>query len=158
MRESRRQKILRTAEPHLQPGEQAEVIALAKVGSFPVKKNLAMGAVSAVASAALGGGVIVIFAQSETYMLLTDRQLLLFAANRQTGGPGKHRASIPREAITPTVLRDSLFFDVRLDVAGSDKEIRLKFPPLPPSGKQLGRQLVASLASSTQISLQENQP
>jgi hypothetical protein len=158
MRESRRQKILRTAEPHLQPGEQAEVIALAKVGSFPVKKNLAMGAVAAVASAALGGGVIVIFAQSETYMLLTDRQLLLFAANRQTGGPGKHRASIPREAITPTVLKDSLFFDVRLDVAGADKEIRLKFPPLPPSGKQLGRQLVASLASSTQISLQEYQP
>jgi hypothetical protein len=56
MRESRRQKILRTAEPHMQPGEQAEVIALAKVGSSPVKKNLAMGAVTAVAGAALGGG------------------------------------------------------------------------------------------------------
>ena len=142
----------------MQPGEQAQVIALAKVGSSPVKKNLAMGAVAAVAGAALGGGVIVVFAQSETYMLLTDRQLLLFAANRQTGAPGKHRASIPREAITPTVLKDGLFFDVRLDVAGSDKEIRLKFPPLPPSGKSLGRQLVASLASSTQMSVQQNQP
>ena len=117
-----------------------------------------MAAATAVAGAALGGGVIVVFAQSETYMPLTDRQLLLFAANRQTGAPGKHRASIPREAITPSVLKDGLFFNVRLDVAGSDKEIRLKFPPLPPSGKRLGRQLVASLASSTQMSVQENQP
>jgi hypothetical protein len=123
-----------------------------------VGRAFRVAAATAVAGAALGGGVIVVFAQSETYMLLTDRQLLLFAANRQTGAPGKHRASIPREAITPSVLKDGLFFNVRLDVTGSDKEIRLKFPPLPPSGKWLGRQLVASLASSTQMSVQQNQP
>jgi len=135
----------------VQPGEQAEVIAMAKVGSYPLKANLALGAAAVVAGAALGGGVITLFAQSETYMLLTDRQLLFFATNRQTGAPGKYRASIPREAITPTVLKGGLFFNVRLDVAGSDKEIRLKFPPLPPSAKQLGRQLVASLAGSTHV-------
>lgn len=145
MRESRRQKVLSTARPHMQPGEQPEIIALAKVGSFPIKKNAAAAAVSVAASVALGGGVIVGFVPSETYMLLTDKQLLFFAANRQTGAPGKHRASVPREAITATVLKDGLFLDVRLDVAGSDKEIRLKFPPLPPSGKKLGRQLIAAL-------------
>lgn len=108
MRESRRGKVLRAAGPLLQPGERAEIITLAKVGTVPVKKNVASFAVSAAVSVALGGTVFVAFAPSETYMLLTDRQLLFFASNRQTGGPGPHRASIQREAITPTVLKDSL--------------------------------------------------
>ena len=147
MRKSRRQKVLRTAEPHIQPGEQAEVIAMAKVGSFPVKKNLAAGVAAAAIGAAFGGTAIMAFAQSETYMLLTDRQLLFFAANRQTGAPGKHRASVPREAVKPTVVKDGLFLSILLNIEGADKEIRLKFAPLPPSGRKLGRQLVASLQS-----------
>lgn len=145
MRESRRKKVLRTAEPHIRPGERAEIIAMAKVGSFPVKKNLAAGAAAVAIGAALGGSVIVAFAPSETYMLLTDRQLLFFAANRQTGGPGEYRAGVPRAAIRPSVVKDGLMLTVRLGIEGSDKEILLKFPPLPPSGKRLGRELVASL-------------
>ena len=145
MRESRRRKVLRAAGPLMQPGERAEIIALAKVGTVPVKKNVASFAVSVAVNAALGGTVFVAFAPSETYMLLTDRQLLFFASNRQTGGPGPHRASIPREAITPTVLKDGLFVDVRLDINASDKAIRLRFPPLPPSSRKAGRQLVAAL-------------
>ncbi len=120
---------------------------MAKVGSFPVKKNLAAGAAAVAIGAALGGTAIIAFAQSETYMLLTDRQLLFFAANRQTGAPGKHRAGVPREAVKPTVVKDGLFLSILLNIEGADKEIRLKFAPLPPSGRKLGRQLVASLQS-----------
>lgn len=152
MRESRRQKVMRTAEPHLEPGEEAKVIAVAKVGSFPVKKNVAAAAVAIAIGSALGGGVVMAFAPAETYMLLTDRKLLFFAANRQTGGPGKHLFSIPRQLIRPTVLGRGFFLDVRLDIEGSDKEIRLKFPPLPPSGKKLGEQLIASLESGASSS------
>jgi hypothetical protein len=131
----------------MESGEQAQLIAVAKVGSFPVKKNVVAGAVAVAIGAALGGGVIMAFAPAETYMLLTDRQLLFFAANRQTGGPGKYLFGIPRQAIRPTVLADEFYFDVQLDIEGSDKGIRLKFPPLPPSGKKLGRQMIASLES-----------
>jgi hypothetical protein len=152
MRESRRRKILRTAQPLMQPGERAEIIAMAKVGTMPIKENVAAfavsAAVSAVTSATLGVGVIMAFAPSETYMLLTDRQLLFFAANRQTGAPGRHRGSVPRAAITPTVLKDGLFVDVRLDIDASDKAVRLKFPPLPPSSKKIGRQLITALEHS----------
>lgn len=138
---------MRVAEPHLQPGERAEIIAIAKVGSFPVKKNLAASTAAVAIGAALGGGVIMAFVPSEKYMLLTDRQLLVFAADKHTGGPGKWQASVPRQAISPTVVKDGLIFTVRLDIAGSDKEMILKFPPLPPSGKKAGRQLIASLES-----------
>ena len=148
MRESRRRKVLRTAGPHLAPGEQGEVVAIAKVGSFPIKRTVAAGAASIALSMALGGGgVIMAFAPRETYMLLTDRQLLFFEGNRQTGAPGKFLFGIPRRMIRPTVVKDGFFYDVRLEIEGADKAIRLKVPPIPPSGKKLGRQLVASLES-----------
>ena len=133
------------------PGEQTQIIAVAKVGSFPVKKNVAAGAAAVAISVALGGGVIMAFTPRETYMLLTDRQLLFFGADQHTGGPDKFLFGIPRRIIRPTVLKSGLIYDVRLDVEGSDKAIRLKFPPIPPSGKKLGQQLVASLESGTPV-------
>jgi hypothetical protein len=151
MNNSRRRRLMGLAEPLMRQGEQIEVVALAKMGKLPVKRNVgAVGATMASAAVvgALGGGVVVgvAFVQKEAYLVLTDQQLLVFAGDPSTGRPGKHLASIPRPAITASVLKDGLLFlKVRLDVAGQKQPVRLTFPPIPSSARVSGRQFAATL-------------
>ena len=151
MNNSRQRKLMGLAQPLMRQGEQVEVMALAKLGKLPVKKNIGAAGASIAAAAvvgALSGGmsVGVAFVQKEAYLVLTDQQLLMFSANSSTGSPDKHLASIPRTAATASVLKDGpLFLKVRLDVAGQKQSIRLTFAPIPPSGRVAGRQFAAAL-------------
>lgn len=151
MNNSRRRKLMGLAEPLMRQGEQVEVVALAKMGKLPVKKNVgAAGATMAAAAVvgALGGGVVVgvAFVQKEAYLVLTDQQLLVFVGDPSTGRPGKYLASIPRPAITASVINDGLLFlKVRLEVAGQKQAVRLTFPPIPSSSRASGRQFAAAL-------------
>jgi hypothetical protein len=151
MKESRRRKLMELAQPYLQQGERVEVVSVAKMGKVPVKRNVgAAGATMAAAAVvgALGGGAVVgmAFVQKEAYIMLTDRQVLLFAGDPSTGGPRKYLASIPRGAVTTSVLKDGLLFlKVRLDVAGTNQAVRLTFPPVPPSLRAAGRQFANAL-------------
>jgi hypothetical protein len=145
MNSKHRARLLAAAEPLLQPSERVEVTGLAKVGKAPVKANTAALAASVTAGAVLGVGVA--FAQRETYLVLTDRRLIFFAA-LGVYGPGKYQGSLARETITPTVLKDGVFVKLQLDSTGADAPIRLTFPPMPPSLRVHGRALAAALAST----------
>ena len=151
MNNSRQRKLMGLAQPLMRQGEQVEVVALAKLGKLPVKKNVGSAGESIAAAAvvgALSGGmsVGVAFVQKEAYLVLTDQQLLMFSANSSTGSPDKHLASIPRTAAVASIIKDGLLFlKVRLDVAGQKQGIRLTFPPVPPSGRVSGRKFTAAL-------------
>jgi hypothetical protein len=151
MNNSRQRKLMGLAQPLMRQGEQVEVMALAKLGKVPMKKNVGAFGASVAAAAVVGtlsGGLMVgvAFVQKEAYLVLTDHQLLVFSGNSSTGGPGKHLASIPRAAVAASIIKDGmLFLKVRLDVAGEKQAIRLTFAPIPPSGRVNGRQLATSL-------------
>jgi hypothetical protein len=149
----RNRKLLSSAAPLMAPGEQVQLIACAKLGSAPVAANVVGGVAAAVALSVLGGGAgFVGFAQREAYILLTDRQLLFFASNPGTGGPGKHLASVHRGSVLADEPRSTvfgLFVKLRLAIAGMSQPLDLTFPPLPPSLRRQGRLLAGALRTRT---------
>lgn len=135
-------------------------MTLAKIGRAPVKKAAAAAvasvAVTAVAGALGGGAVGMLVSQRSAYIVLTDRQILLFGSNPQTGGPTKYLASVDRADATASIVKSGLLFlKVQLEVSPPSTppnsasvqfpSLRLTFPPLPPSLRVTGRQLVSSL-------------
>jgi hypothetical protein len=132
----------------MEPGEQVELITGAKLGSVPVAANVASVVVAGAVISVLGGGVGFLYSQREVYIVLTDRQVLFFAAIQSTGGPGKHLASFRRELVTctePTTRVLGLFVRVRVGAEGLSGPLSLTFPPLPPSVRAQGRHLAAAL-------------
>jgi hypothetical protein len=149
MGERRNRKLLTASAGLLEQGEAVQLITAAKLGSAPVAANATAAVVSGVVVSLLGGGVgFVAFRQREVYLVLTDRQLLFFEADRSTGNPGKHLASLRREHILctePAGKLGGLFVKFQLVVPGLSEPIRLTFPPLPPRLRKEGRLLATAL-------------
>jgi hypothetical protein len=147
----RNQKLISAASGRMEPGEQVELIAMAKLGSgaAAAARTVAATAAAAVALSIMGGGVgFVGFARRELYVVLTDRQVLFFEAVRATGGPGKHLASFPRHLTTSSEPESSalgLFTKFRITVEGLDRPLQLTVPPLPPSNRTRARELATTL-------------
>ncbi|MBI3688618.1 MAG: hypothetical protein HY241_15030 [Actinobacteria bacterium] len=114
------------------------------------RRSLAVSAnIGAAFAAATGGTAFVGYANREAYVVLTDRQLILFEANPSTGSPGKHLTSIPRSAVAVHTIKDGRFLvKVQLAIRGSNEILQLTFAPLPPSARVRGRAL-AALEGST---------
>jgi hypothetical protein len=129
----------------MQVDETVVLTAGAKVGSL--SKTAAKTAVASVVVGAVTGGAFMVgFVQRAVYIVLTDRQLLLFEADPYTGGPGKHLVSLPRELVTTTEPKvGMLFTKIQLNVRGWDQGLALTFPPIPPSARRLGIQLANAL-------------
>jgi hypothetical protein len=147
----RNQKLISAASVRMQPGEQVELTALAKLGSGTAAATRTVVATAAAAAVlgVMGGGVgFVGFARRELYIVLTDRQVLFFEAVRATGGPGKHLASFPRHLTASSEPESSalgLFIKFRITAEGLDQPLRLTVPPLPLSNRARAHQLATSL-------------
>lgn len=142
MNRKHRARLVTAAEALTGPKEQVEVVTLAKIGTVPVRRDRTAGAAASV-DIALGGSVIA-FMHGEAYLVLTTSQVLFFKSHG-TAGPGGHFATLARASITPTLLSDGLFVRVNLDIADSDRAIRLTFAPLSPGGRSSGLALVDAL-------------
>jgi len=140
---------------HATPGEQIVHALYAKVGTIPIKKNLGSIAASVAASAAMaavsGGGLIMVtvFDKGRAYVAVTDRRVLVFGGDRNRPGPRDLLANLPREAVTAVKLRALIAYKLRLDIAGSDKAIRLTFAPFPLGLQKSGRHLAELLPHSS---------
>ena len=149
MGERRNRKLVKKAAGLLAQDEAVHLITAAKLGSVPVAANAAAAVTAGVVVSLLGGGAgFVGFAQREVYILLTDRQLLFFEADRSTGSPGKHLASFRREHVLctePASKVGGLFLKFQVVVPGLSAPIRLTFPPLPPRLRKEGRLLATAL-------------
>ena len=151
MGKRRDNRLRESAEKQMRPGEAVELTAIAKLGETgaAVTKTVVGSAAAAVVAAAITGGVgFVGFARREIYLVLTDQQLLFFEAIRQTGAPGKHLASFPRETVTVSDFKDgALFLNVHLAIQDNDS-LRLTFPPIPRSNRLRGRAFTEALPKS----------
>jgi hypothetical protein len=129
----------------MQVGETVLLTAGAKVGSL--SETAAKTAVASVVAGALSGGAFMVgFSQREAYIVLTDRQLLLFEADVHTGGPGKHLVSLPRELVTVAELKVGvLFVKMQLNIQAWGQGLKLTFPPIPPSTRRRGVELANAL-------------
>jgi hypothetical protein len=151
----RNQKLISAASARMEPGEQVELTALAKLGSgtTAAARTVVAAAAATAVLGIMGGGVgFGGFARRELYIVLTDRQVLFFEAVRATGGPGKHLASFPRHLTASSEPESSglgLFLKFRVIVEGLDQPVRLTVPPLPPSNRARARQLATALARPT---------
>jgi hypothetical protein len=151
MANRRNRKLITAASARMVPGEEVELIAMAKLGSTAAvtARTVAASAAAAAVAGVLGGGVgFVGFARRELYIVLTDRQVLFFEAIRQTGGPGKHLASFPRQLTISSEPQSSglgLFTKFTITSQGLDQPLQLTVPPLPPSNRARARQLALSL-------------
>lgn len=156
MRTSRKRRLAALAAPFLMPGEQIEIMTAAKLGRIPTARNLAAATAAVASMAVLGVAGGVYFVQKEAYIVLTDRQVVLFEADRTTGGPTKYLASVRRAEATASVVKDGRFrLKVQLDVSAPTGPVslattrlpsmRLTFPPLSPYCRRTGRQFAASL-------------
>jgi hypothetical protein len=136
-------KLLTKARPMMAADEQVEVVAMAKVGSMRANaaRNLVAGVAAGIAS---GGTVMVGLIQAEAYLILTDRQILIFQS--VAGSPGKHLGTIPRVYAHPVDVRDGLLFlKFFLQVDGWTEMLKLTVPPMPPYFRKRGRQFIGSL-------------
>ena len=151
MRESRQRKVISTAGPLMEPGEQPQLITMAKLGSTPaIGKTVATAVAVGVAASLAGAHPVGFFgfSQREVYILLTDRQVIFFEAVRATGAPGKYLASYRRDQIVCMEPRSSalgLFMKLEMAAPGMDGPLKLSMPPLPPSTRTAARQLAAAL-------------
>jgi hypothetical protein len=154
MGKRRDNRLRESAQRLMQPAETVELMAIAKLGETgaTVTKTVVASAAAAVVAAAVTGGVgFVGFARREIYLVLTDQQLLFFEAIRQTGGPGKHLASFPRERVTVSDFKDgALFLNVHLAIRDTDA-LRLTFPPIPRANRLRGRAFAKALPKSGSI-------
>jgi hypothetical protein len=147
----RNQKLISAASARMEPGEQVELIALAKLGSGAAvtARTVAANVAAAAVLSVMGGGVgFVGFARRELYIVLTDRQVLFFEAVRATGGPGKHLASFPRHRTVSNGPESSalgLFIKFSITVEVLDRPLRLTVPPLPRSNRARARELATAL-------------
>ena len=148
----RNQKLISAASARMEPGEQVELIALAKLGSGTAvaTRTVVATAAATVALGMMGGGVgFGGFVRRELYVVLTDRQALFFEAVRATGGPGKHLASFPRHLTSSSEPASSglgLFIKFTITVKGLDQRLKLTVPPLPLSNRAQARELATALA------------
>lgn len=144
----RTQKLLAEASRLMGQGEQVQLTTMAKLGSVAKSTALAFGGLVGGAAASMfrGGADLAAYA-GEVYIVLTDRQLLLFEALRSTGGVGKHLVSIPRELVAcGEPASSALGLKVGLEVQGLDEALKLTFPLLPPALRGQGRELARVLA------------
>lgn len=140
----RERRLLETATPMMQPGETPEVITMAKVGSL--RKVLGEHFALSIATAVLSGGTMFsLTTQRELYLLLTDRQLLFFEADAYTGGPGKALFGVPRTHVAITEPKKGFLVKFELYIHGWDQAMTLSMPPIPPSLRKKGLQLLARL-------------
>ncbi len=162
---NKRQKafIQAAASRYLMPGEEIEIVAFAGRGNAQVKQNTARFGLAIVLTAivaALGGAMFAFVkpAQRPSYIVLTDRKIIMFAANQRTGGAPGYLGSVPRADATASIIKAKIKLTVQLDVVAPTKQsvgttrlpsMRLSFPPVPPSARQTGRQFVAALQVST---------
>jgi hypothetical protein len=125
-------KLLAKARPMMAEDEQVEVVFLARIAT-----NVAIGI-------ATGGAGFAIGLQAEAYLILTDRQLLMFQSDQ--GMPGKHLTTVPRQYAHPVDVRDgTLFTKFFLHVDGWQNMLKLTVPPLPPRWRKRGRLFIKSL-------------
>ncbi len=148
MGERRNQKLITAAARLMGPGEQVELITLAKLGSAPAAAAVAASVAAGVVAGLLGGGSgFVGFARRAVYIVLTDRQLLFFEAVQSTGGPGRHLASFRRAFVTCHEPASTTLGAVKLrvDIKDLNQPLDLIFPPLPPALREQARQLAVAL-------------
>lgn len=145
MNSRRRQQVLTAVTPLLAPGEQVELISLAKVGSVSVKRRVLT---SALVGALTAGTVIATVQPRPLYWALTDRRLLFFEPGSVTGRPGKPVMILPRDLIAASLARKALLglgAQTVLTVQGEEKALKLTFPP---AFKAAGRDLAARLTGT----------
>lgn len=144
-------------QTHMMPGEDIEIMSLAKIGKTPVKKNVTAMAASLAISAATGPvGMSYGFGYTKkpVWVILTSRQLLLFAANANNR---KLLARIPRESISIIKNKNGLLF-LKMELAVAEMRptltrpavpplIRLTFPPIPISLRITGRKIASALGT-----------
>ena len=133
----RERRLIKSAEPMMQPGERPELIMMAKVGSVKqaFAKQLALGVATAVLS---GGAMYALSSQAAVYVLLTDRQVLFFEQDHYTGGPGKFHFAVPRQFVAITEPQSGFFYKFDFYVHGWREGLELAVPPLPPSNRRKG--------------------
>jgi hypothetical protein len=146
--ERRNQKLIAAATRLMREDEQVELTTTAKLGSVAKSTIIASGGlVGGVAAGILDRGEGLVGYAGEVYIVLTNRQVLLFEGLRSTGGVGKHLASFPRELVTCGEPASSVLgLKVGLEVQGLDRPLKLTFPPLPPALRGQGRELAHALA------------
>jgi hypothetical protein len=143
--------LFKKAEPLMAPGERPELGMVAKLNDISTASKAAIAAVGSAAMVLAGaaGGFVGVSTRPR-YLVLTDRQLLVFDVAPVTNGPGRHLASIPRELITAAAVRRSgLVRKLRLEVQGRNRALDLTFPPLPPSNQRKIHALAAALTPAT---------
>ena len=136
-------KLLTKARPMMAENEQVEVVFLTRLGSIAdtVKRTIATSVAIGIAT---GGAGFAIGLQAEAYLILTDRQLLVFQSDQ--GMPGKHLATIPRQYAHPVDVKDgAMFLKFFLHVDGWQNMLKLTVPPLPPRWRKRGRLFIKSL-------------
>ena len=151
MGERRNQKLIAAATSLMREDEQIELTTMAKLGSVAKSTVLAAGGVGGllggVAAGMVGSGEGLVGYAGEVYIVLTNRQVLLFEGLRSTGGVGKHLASFPRELVACGEPASSVLgLKVGLEVQGLNQPLKLTFPPLPPALRGQGRELARALA------------
>jgi hypothetical protein len=149
MNNRRTQQLIQKAAPLMQPGEKPELGLLVKLNPMSTAGKTAMavaGSVALVAAGAAGGFVGV--SSRPRYVLLTDRQLMVFDVAPVTNGPGRHLGSYSRERLTAwPVRRSGVLLKMRLDVAGLNKALMVVAAPLPPVGQRRLRELATALGA-----------
>lgn len=151
MGERRNQKLIAAATGLMSDDEQVELTTMAKLGSVAKSTIIASGGVGGlaggVAAGMLDGGEGLAGYAGEVYIVLTNRQVLLFEGLRSTGGVGKHLASFSRDlAACGEPASSVLGLKVEFAVQGLDRPLKLTFPPLPPALRGQGRELARALA------------
>ncbi|WP_410622715.1 hypothetical protein [Amycolatopsis sp. cmx-8-4] len=142
-------RLLENAAPFMRAGEQVELVAMAKVGSVAksVGKSVAFGVAVGVLS---GGTMMALPVQAEAYVVLTDRQILLFRS--YSGSPGKHIFGAPRHLVAITEPKSGFLLKFQLYVQGWNQDLALTVPPLPPSLRKRGVALTGLLPRIVPVS------
>ncbi|HEX9032114.1 MAG TPA: hypothetical protein VF834_09740 [Streptosporangiaceae bacterium] len=100
MNQKQTDRCVKAVDPPVAADEKVELVEAAQLGKVSVKKQAAVSAVVAVATA---GHVIVALRPRGFFVVLTDRRLVLVENNR--GIVGKTVASVPRGKISAGPLR-----------------------------------------------------
>jgi hypothetical protein len=146
LKEKRVQQVIDVATPHLQPGEEIELVTFGSVGSVSLKRRAVTAAVTAVASA---GFIAVHVRPRRMYIALTSNRLLFFNGDTSFGKPGsKVLMSGPRDAIKVADVKKGLVtLKLELAVDGQEKGVKIV---LPRPARDDGYKLAAALPSLTE--------
>ena len=108
-------------EPHLEPGEQIVLCSSAVIGKVPLKKQIGVAAVAAIATA---GMLMVAVRPHACFLVITDRRVFMLVNRR--GRLGGVEAVLDRNGLTiDPIRRHVTTISATVHLAGSDETVRL---------------------------------